>query len=176
MNCLGCGKKMKRSKHLCKKCRKGVVPERVSIAYGSFREKRLSYDGYIWQAPTLCIAAQSFLYSIAFAKDSSNENVIITSGLAVILGLASYQLMVKHRFHERKVCDELEQMETKFRLLSVHSKMEKNEKQEKDWMLRYSSFQIWRIALILMTLAGSYKLMKEIAISIPWQWICDLIV
>ncbi len=131
------------------------MDEKTTLAYEALRAKQLAQDNLLWQTPVLGVAAQSFLLTIAFDFAKSLAATITTSTLAIVLGFASFQLLLKHRYLERISTDRLKTLELDNDLINVHARPPKADKCHKfSWLINFSSFEVWAIALGLTTLGG----------------------
>ena len=80
---------------------KPIIPEKPDPSlYQIVAERRIAYDGMMWQAPFLSLTAQAFLLTIALSADTYPTGRIISALLGVFAAGASIQLMLKHRCNE----------------------------------------------------------------------------
>ena len=54
----------------------------------------------IWQVPALSVAAQAFLYGTAFDPNVTDTARLLVTAVALVVALATLQLLLKHRYHE----------------------------------------------------------------------------
>jgi hypothetical protein len=59
--------------------------------------RRMQWDALLWQVPSLSLAAQAFLLTLAFGPDTSRTSRLLASGLAVVAALLSLHLLTRHR-------------------------------------------------------------------------------
>jgi len=175
MFCRHCGQEIDSNEKKCTKCNEEkLLNEKMKIAYDALRTKQLSYDNLMWQTPVIGIAAQSFLYTIAFDTSKGLTTIIVTSIIAIILGVAAIQLMMKHRLHERLTNDKLIKIESEFSLDNVHEQPSFEKKSTRHyWFVKHSSFNVWRNSLILTTSAGVIAIVIKIWSSS--EIICNLL-
>jgi hypothetical protein len=78
------------------------VPEELfDSVYSVIAARRTAFDTLMWQVPTLGLAAQAFLLTIAFGSNSSQIARCISGGLAAVVALVAIQTMLKHRANEK---------------------------------------------------------------------------
>jgi hypothetical protein len=63
--------------------------------------RRIAGNNLLWQTPALAAAAQAFLLSSAFQQRTSYVSLILPA-VSFLVGLASVQLMTKHRYIEER--------------------------------------------------------------------------
>ena len=123
--------------------------------------RRLAADGLVWQAPSLAIAAQSFLLSAAHNPDADTHSAFLLSILSILVGLASYQLMQKHRQLEVEDAQRLKKFEAQrigegFSV--VHGKIDGVDgAPPRSWLVKLSSFNVWSWILVLFIGFGFYS-------------------
>lgn len=107
--------------------------------------RRLAFDSMVWQTPPLAIAAQAFLLATAFDPDAKSTISFVLAIFSAVVGLASIQLMTKHRAHEIADAELLRRFEAANRsdgYSVVHGRSRAAEVRH-GFMSRLSSFQIW---------------------------------
>lgn len=78
------------------------VPEELfGSVYTVIAARRTAFDTLMWQVPTLGLAAQAFLLTIAFGTSSSQIARCISGGLAAVVAAVAIQTMLKHRANEK---------------------------------------------------------------------------
>lgn len=75
--------------------------ELFDSVYTVIAARRTAFDTLMWQVPTLGLAAQAFLLTIAFGPDSSQIARCVSGGLAAVVALVAIQTMLKHRANEK---------------------------------------------------------------------------
>lgn len=86
--------------------------ELAKFAYQILMQRSLSEHAEMWQTPSLALAAQSLLLTVAIDQDSKRWIAVLVSVLAVIVAAMSMQLMAVRRFNnnlDRRKMTELEQ-------------------------------------------------------------------
>lgn len=94
-----------------KRARVDVPPELFGSVYPVIAARRTAFDTLMWQVPTLGLAAQAFLLTIAYGSGSSQLARCICGVLASMVALVAIQTMLKHRANEKTDNLILEQME-----------------------------------------------------------------
>ncbi len=134
-----------------------MLDTRTTLAYKALRDKQLTHNSLLWQTPALGIAAQSFLLAIGFNSSLGFIERIISSLLAIVIGFAAFQLLVKHRYVEYESTRKLNEIENKYGLINVHGRLrEATYKRDGFWffIINRSSYHIWKIVLLLTTLGA----------------------
>ena len=135
------------------------MDDKISLAYEALRAKQLAFDSLMWQTPVLGVTAESFLLTIAFDSSKGVVATMTSSILAIMLGVASFQLMLKHRYHEMLTNNRLHEIEKENKLIEVHKKPPSAKKLK--LLLNMSSFRVWSTALLLTTLGGFIALVMS---------------
>lgn len=78
-----------------------VPAEHFGSVYTAIAARRTAFDTLMWQVPTLGLAAQAFLLTIAYGPDSSQIARCVSGGLAAVVALVAIQTMLKHRANEK---------------------------------------------------------------------------
>ena len=142
--------------------------------------RRQTIDAMIWQVPGLCITAQAFLYIVALNPNASNWVRVFAGSLAIAAGLATIQLLVKHRYHEETYAETVDVSRRArdaepFRGLGWFKKIalegseavERDEKEAQSYVARYhdgawrrrlsqsSSVGVWIATLFLFVVADA---------------------
>jgi hypothetical protein len=119
--------------------------------YKILSTRQISQDAMVWQTPALATAAQAFLLAAAFSSQTERVVGLILSGFSLAVGMASIQLMMKHRFIEVLVSRKMEAFETSHigRGYSVISgRYTSEELAVAGPIARISSYQVWQTILI----------------------------
>lgn len=111
--------------------------------YPLVSSNRRGYDMLIWQTPVLSLTAQAFLFVIAFGSNNDAVGRIIASVLALCTALASMQLMAKHRLHEKRSSEELEEFEKQNQENGYKVIHSTRDNKNKIWYLRLRSYAVW---------------------------------
>ncbi len=87
---------------------------------------------------------------------------MIAGGLSLFTALASIQLMIKHRYHERRDSDLLEAFEKANNLLEIHGKSNLG---DRPWYVQWSSYKIWLLTLWVFAAAALVVLGKALCVA-----------
>jgi hypothetical protein len=63
-------------------------------------QRRISTHAALWQTPALSVTAQAFLMSIALGATSSSTARVLAASVAIVVGIVTMQLVVRHRWLE----------------------------------------------------------------------------
>ena len=88
-----------------------VPPELFASVYPVIAARRTAFDTLMWQVPTLGLAAQAFLLTIAYGSGSSQVARCVCGVLASVVAVVAIQTMLKHRANEKTDNLILERME-----------------------------------------------------------------
>jgi len=111
--------------------------------------RRQAFDNFVWQTPPLATAAQAFLLAASFAPETTKEISVILAAFSGIVGLASVQLMAKHRHGEIEDAELLGRFEadhTEDGYSILHGK-DRIRLMKTNIFTQRSSFQIWIFVL-----------------------------
>jgi hypothetical protein len=78
-----------------------VPSQYFGTVYSVIAARRTAFDTLMWQVPTLGLAAQAFLLTIAYGSNSSQLGRCISGSLAAVVALVAIQTMLKHRANEK---------------------------------------------------------------------------
>jgi len=126
-------------------------PKMISISredlvsqYHLVSERRSSGDSLLWQAPSLSLTAQAFLFTTVLDNDSTHFDKITASFLAILISVGSVHLLWKHRLFELRDSFLLNALECKLALLNVNARpvMRFTGKSYKFWVVLLASFGI----------------------------------
>ncbi|HEX5990859.1 MAG TPA: hypothetical protein VFY75_11685 [Solirubrobacterales bacterium] len=78
-----------------------VPPELFGAVYSTIAARRTAFDTLMWQVPTLGLAAQAFLLTIAYGPTSSQVARCVSGALAAVVAAVAIQTMLKHRANEK---------------------------------------------------------------------------
>jgi hypothetical protein len=79
--------------------------------YKILSARRISYNNLVWQTPAIASAAQAFLLSVALNPLIKGIVPIVIAFFSFLVGLASIQLLIRHRHLERMDSDLLKKYE-----------------------------------------------------------------
>lgn len=138
--------------------RKGERQKMNEQQYQVICARRQAYDSLVWQVPSLAIAGQSFLLATALNPETRPWLAVGLSVLASIVGLASYQLMQKHRQFELEDSERLVRFETDPKnankgYTQVHGGIGLDGI-KRGKISSFKSFGIWSVMLLLFAFAS----------------------
>lgn len=131
-------------------------------------QRRQGFDAFVWQTPPLAIAAQAFLLAASFSKEVPAFVAFTLAVFSGFLGLASAQLLIKHRQCELEDSVRLRTFEeaNKHKGYAIlHGLREPVEGVPRSWVVRLSAFRIWKFTLL--GFVGLAVFAALVAIS-PW--------
>ncbi|MEA3018273.1 MAG: hypothetical protein QOI38_2995 [Sphingomonadales bacterium] len=112
--------------------------------------RRQGSDAFVWQTPPLAIAAQAFLL-IASLDDQTKPGIaVVLAVFSGLLGMASVQLMMKHRHREIEDSELLLQFERAHEqdgYAVLHGRRGPVDGVPRNWLVRQSSFRVWSATL-----------------------------
>jgi hypothetical protein len=120
--------------------------------------RRMQWDALPWQVPSLGLAAQAFLLSIALGSSVSRTSRLLAAGLAVVTAFLSLHLFIRQRQAEITDAEWLEKYETKHFGTSAHGLQWRDSRQAVripgplGFLARLTGFPIWQCALALFGL------------------------
>jgi hypothetical protein len=127
--------------------------------YKILSTQRISQDTMVWRTPALAMATQAFLLASAFNSQTERTVGLVPSGFSFIVGVASIQLMSRHRFIEVLASKRMEafEVENESKGYSViHRRYSEQELAEGEWIARWPSFLIWRSVLMGFCALATY--------------------
>jgi hypothetical protein len=137
--------------------------------YDVVASRRVATDGLLWQTPVLSLTAQAFLFAIALGPGSSLGARLVAAILAFVASIGSIQLMAKHRFHEvrdAELLEEYEKLRTGFQV--IHGTAAENPGAA--WYLKISSYRLWLCMLGVFALAAAVVFAGVLR---GWHWLVD---
>lgn len=120
----------------------------------------MQWDALLWQVPSLSLAAQAFLLTIAFGPDTSRWSRLLSSGLAVVAALLSLHLLIRHRQAEVTDAEWLAEYEKKHFGTTAHGPEWRDRRNATavpgylGFLVRFAAFPLWKAALSLFALVG----------------------
>lgn len=117
--------------------------------YTALNNRRDSFNSLLWQTPVLSLTAQAFLFTIALSKDVTNTGRAIAASLALVVAMASIQLMIKHRFNEVYHRKLLARLENERGLIPINVRHVPTIKWNPEtWLAKPPSYWLW-VAMLL---------------------------
>ncbi|MCF7552198.1 DUF4916 domain-containing protein [Pseudonocardia sp. WMMC193] len=123
----------------------------LRVAYSALAARALNHNTLVWQTPTLALAAQAFLMTIALSPAAATSARLIAAGLNLVLSILCLQLMTKHR--QMLVIDreELAEIEQRLRLKTYHQRLRAD---RLSLFGRQRSGNWWRAAFVVLALVS----------------------
>ena len=128
--------------------------------YQAVAARRLQWDALLWQVPSLSLAAQAFLLTIAFGPDTSRTSRLLASGLAVVAALLSLHLLIRHRQAEVTDAHWLAAYEQQHFGITAHGPEWRDRRNATvipghlGALARIPAFPVWQTALSLFGIVG----------------------
>lgn len=128
--------------------------------YQAVAARRMQWDALLWQVPSLSLAAQAFLLTIAFGPDTSLTSRLLASGLAVVAALLSLHLLIRHRQAEVTDAHWLAAYEQQHFGTTVHGPEWRDRRNATvisgrlGRLARIPAFPVWQAALSLFGIVG----------------------
>jgi hypothetical protein len=128
--------------------------------YQAVVARRMQWDALLWQVPSLSMAAQAFLLTIAFGPDTSRTSRLLASGLAVVAALLSLHLLVRHRQAEVTDAHWLAAYEQRHFGITAHGPEWRDRRNatvipgQLGVLARIPAFPVWQAALSLFGVVG----------------------
>ena len=85
----------------------------VEVVYEALSERCVMLNELLWQAPVVSLTAQAFLLTIAYGDTPRTHYRILAGLIAAVIGLASWQLFLRHAAYERAIAREMREIEEK---------------------------------------------------------------
>ena len=113
----------------------------------------------MWQAPSLGLAAEAFLLTIALAPSSSTFARVAVSVLGITVAVLASQFMAKHRHASQRDGQVLVDL---VKDLGMTEMFRGAEKVKASWLGRRSSYLSWRIGLGICIIANATVLVLAV--------------
>jgi hypothetical protein len=141
-----------------------IPEEHVNAAYTVLANRRTAFDTLVWQVPSLGLAAQAFLLTLAYGPSTSSPARCIAASLSIVVAVVAIQTMMKHRANERTDTLLLEKIERELGISIGHGGRPHNSPQkrgkaigndlvERLWA-RPRSVVLWLVSLSCFATAG----------------------
>jgi len=108
-----------------------------NAGYSALNARRDAFNNLLWQTPVMSLIAQAFLFTIILSDNTTPVSRVIAAILAIIISVASVQLLSKHRYEEVTHAKELDDIEMKTGRYPIN-----RYHKPKRWFLQ-RSFRIW---------------------------------
>jgi hypothetical protein len=133
--------------------------------YKVLSQRRIALNNLIWQTPTLGMAAQAFLLAAAFNPQIERTTALILLIFSLFVGLASIQLMIKHRYHEvidSELMAAFEATHAEEGYSVIHRPGAVRTSIKRPWPARISSYRLWLTVLTGFCLIALYGLYSKL--------------
>lgn len=130
------------------------------LAYEMLTLRQLDHDSLMWQAPSLALAAQAFIFTITFSPDVPAVSRIATAVAGTVILLMAMQLMAKHRHLGQLELNRLAELEAELGLPAtvrhawVRFDAPMDERKPDPWWVRLSSYRLWVLGLWILVLVN----------------------
>jgi hypothetical protein len=121
-----------------------VLLRKQLLAFEAVSARHSAHITIMWQAPSLGVAAESFLLTIALSPGSPTATRIGVSVLGMMVALLASQLMAKHRYASQRDGQILESLVRRLDMAEVFNAAANV---KSTWLSRRSSYLSWRIGL-----------------------------
>lgn len=110
-----------------------------------------------WQAPSLALAAQAFLLTIALNPDLEDRplSISIVCAVGVLMTIMAYQLMARHRYYFQLDQADMKRLEETIGLLHIsHRPTQRKRRSEIRPPLagKTPSFYVWQVGFLIVAL------------------------
>lgn len=158
--------------------RAGTQGSDIELAqYDLVAQRRNTTNALLWQSPGLSLTAQAFLFLIALDANAETASRAVAAGLALVVALASVQLLLKHRAYEGDDAEWLSQFERRHRyqgFVNVSRKRDLPAKPSDSWVVEQGrtlvhfivmrpASVVWLGLLLLFGAAAIYVLIDVLA-------------
>jgi hypothetical protein len=116
----------------------------------SIQPRRIAQNNLVWQTPPLATAAQAVLLAAAFNAAMGTAEACLLFGFSFFVGLASIQLMNKHRHHElvdSRLLARFESEHAEEDYSVLHGPGGPIDLVKRNWLVRIKSFELWIVVL-----------------------------
>jgi len=118
--------------------------------YKLISARRNAFNQLIWQVPTLATASQAFLLAASLNPLIAPTTSLILACFSLVVGLASIQLMAKHRHLEMvdsELLSQFEKQNAESGYEVLHGRLRPLNEVPSNGFVRTSSFRIWIVVL-----------------------------
>ena len=137
----------------------GVDPTKDALVYERLMQRELEQDHMLWQTPSIALAAQAFLMTIALSPETLQWPRAGAAFLGILVAFLSLQLMAKHRFLCKQDRAQLEELEAAMNLPPISMRRryfdgkgnyfipaeleQYSPPSRQRWLTRMSSYTLW---------------------------------
>lgn len=146
----------------------------IDTIYAAVAARRTQWDALLWQVPALALAAQGILLTSVFAPDTRHWPRVVAAAIAVLVGLLSLQLFLRHRHTELFDAGWLAEQDKRSGYPGIHGKRWAEERNQMNvevrvfgWLMKRRSTNIWRWGLVLILLVD----IASLVVAVGWDWV-----
>ena len=125
-------------------------PEEQKAYVELLEARRASSESLVWEAPSLALAAQAFLLTIALGAGATLAARMIACILSLVASLMAFQLMARAAYRAGEEDALLTKLHERLGLESPRIDFSK----AVHWWTRMSSFDVWRAGLLFFALTA----------------------
>ncbi len=134
----------------------------VALAqYDLVANRRNTTNNLLWQSPVLSLTAQAFLFTVALNPDVGPMPRLIAATLALVVALASVQLLIKHRSFERLDAKWLSAFESRYQTRGFQPVSERKELDRR--LEQWAASKLWIGVLLLFGAAAASVLVYVVS-------------
>jgi hypothetical protein len=134
--------------------------------YERLMARSIQTNSMQWQAPSLALAAQAFLLTVALRADSNpgnqREATLIVCSVGVVITIMAWQLMARHRYYFHLDQADMDQLERDLSLMRISNRECQRDRRSDvrfPWLGGYlfpSSFRFWQAGFLFIILTDVY--------------------
>ncbi len=144
---------------------------REVFTYERLMARSVQTNSMQWQAPSLALAAQAFLLTIALRPGVSALSATIVCFVGLVTTVMALQLMARHRFYFHLDQRDMQDLEKALGILGISDRKcqeERHPSRRPAWLGGQQSFRVWQVGLLLIVLV-------DISIALdawfPAEWV-----
>ncbi|MGR7023391.1 hypothetical protein [Geodermatophilus sp. URMC 62] len=141
------------------------------FTYERLMARSIQTNSMQWQAPSLALAAQAFLLTIALRDQARPTATTTVCFVGVLMTLMAWQLMARHRYFFHLDQADMENLEDALDLLRISDRdrqMARLSRVQPPWLGRAWAYDVWKAGFFLIALVD-----VGIGLSAWWpaQWV-----
>jgi len=128
---------------------------RELFAYERLMARSIQTNSMQWQAPSLALAAQAFLLTIALRDDTNPWSTTIVCLVGLVITVMALQLMARHRYYfhlDQKDMQALEETVGMMRISERRCQQTRHPSARPAWLGNVQSFRVWQVGFLLIAL------------------------
>ena len=138
---------------------KGDILKKRLVALEAVSARHSAHITIMWQAPSLAVAAEAFLLTIALSAQSSTTSRIAVSVLGITIATLASHFMAKHRLASVRDGQILSDLIKKLDMADV---FDVADRVKSTWLSRRSSYLTWRVGLVFFIIVNAAVLVVSI--------------